>query len=80
MDNAGEKARIQEALSYALTQVTNLTDRRLCAQEFWHSLNRKGVIPNDEVTPLIELTIRASKEYEIQRLVEQQEYRKLTEG
>lgn len=59
------KGMVQRALSYALAQVKNVTDRRLCAQEFWHSLNRKGVIPNDEVTPLIELTLRASKEYEV---------------
>ena len=53
---ASEKARIQEALSHALKQVKDLTEKRLTAQEFWHSLNRKGLIPNDEVEPLIYLT------------------------
>jgi len=47
-----EKARIQEALSHTLTQVKDHTERRLVAQEFWHSLNRKGLIPNDEVEKL----------------------------
>jgi len=56
--NQIEKARIQEALRYALTQVTNNTERRLVAQEFWHSLNRKGLVENGEVEPLIYLTVK----------------------
>lgn len=54
-------AMIHEALSHALTQVGNQTERRLVTQEFWHNLNRKGVVSNDEVEPLIDLTIQSIK-------------------
>lgn len=48
---------VSEALTTALTQVTNLTEQRLATQEFWHSLNRKRIIRNDEVQSLIDLTL-----------------------
>jgi hypothetical protein len=57
-----EKARIQEALTYALIQIRNHTERRLIAQEFWHSLNRKGLISNGEVESLIYLTLKDYKQ------------------
>lgn len=48
---------LQEALTYALTQINSNTERRLVAQEFWHSLNRKKIVSNDEVQSLIDLTL-----------------------
>ena len=48
--------KIQLALTYALTQVKDETTRHLIAQEFWNSLNRKGLIPNDMVETLIKWT------------------------
>jgi len=48
--------KVAEALQHALKQVTNETERRLAAQEFWHSLNRKKIIPNYDVEKLIQLT------------------------
>jgi hypothetical protein len=48
--------KIQLALTYALKQVKDETTRHLIAQEFWNSLNRKGLIPNDMVETLIEWT------------------------
>jgi hypothetical protein len=45
--------KIQTALTYALTQVKDTTTKHLIAQEFWNSLNRKGLIPNDMVETLI---------------------------
>lgn len=50
---------VQEALSYALMQVNDRTQRRLVSQEFWNSLNRKNVVRNDEVQSLIDLTVIA---------------------
>jgi len=49
--------KIAMALSYALTQEKDTTTKRLIAQEFWHSLNRKGVIPNGMVEILIDCTV-----------------------
>jgi hypothetical protein len=54
--NQYEYALIQ-ALKHALTQVRSRTEKRLVAQEFWHSLNRKGLIPNEKVELLITYTL-----------------------
>jgi len=53
-------AAVSEALTTAMKQVMALTDRRVAIQEFWHSLNRKGIIRNEEVQPLIDLNILES--------------------
>ena len=51
---------VQEALAYAIGQLHNfdLTSARVLIQEFWHSLNRKGIIRNEEVDELIKLTVK----------------------
>ena len=48
---------VREALRHALTQTNDTTTERLIVQEFWHSLNRKGVVKNNDVQPLIDLTL-----------------------
>jgi hypothetical protein len=48
--------KIMSALHYTLTQVKDITTKHLIAQEFWHSLNRKGLIPNGTVQTLISWT------------------------
>lgn len=53
----GDTMKIAISLGYALRQVKNETERRLVAQEFWHSLNRKALIPNERVETLIQETI-----------------------
>jgi len=54
-----ELVRVQKALSFAIKQIQtkDITTRHLVAQEFWHSLNRKGLVDNDKVFKLIELTL-----------------------
>lgn len=43
------KRNIREALAYALhTSIKDMTFKRLVVQEFYVSLNRKGVLTNDE--------------------------------
>jgi len=51
-----EARKIATSLGYALKQVRNGTERRLVAQEFWHSLNRKALVPNEMVETLIRET------------------------
>jgi len=51
-------SKVAEALQHALTQISSDVEKRLVAQEFWHSLNRKKIIPNWDVEKLIQLTIR----------------------
>lgn len=46
------------SLKYALTQVHNDIEKKLVAYEFWHSLNRKHLVKNNEVQPLINETLR----------------------
>ena len=54
-------AMVQEAFTYALGQIQADIERRLVTQEFWHSLNRKGLVSNHEVSPLIDLTLQGVK-------------------
>lgn len=54
-------AMVQEALTYSLGQVQTSIERRVMTQEFWHSLNRKGIIRNEEVSQLINLTLKGIK-------------------
>jgi len=49
------KRNIRESLVYALTQVKNRAQIRLVIQEFYHSLNRKGILLNYEVPEEISL-------------------------
>jgi len=51
-----EARKIATSLGYALKQVKNETERRLATQEFWHSLNRKALVPNEMVETLIRET------------------------
>lgn len=53
-------ASVSEALATAMKQITSTTDRRVAIQEFWHSLNRKGIVRNDEVYSLVDMSIRES--------------------
>jgi hypothetical protein len=48
--------RVMSALCYALEQEKNPTTKRLIIQEFWCSLNRKALIPNESVDTLIDWT------------------------
>jgi len=42
------------SLSFALnTTLKDKTEKRVILQEFIHSLNRKKIIPNEEVDPLL---------------------------
>jgi hypothetical protein len=59
MDNLLNK--IQTALSYALKQTKDETTKHLIAQEFWNSLNRKGLISNEKVETLIKWTMEKAK-------------------
>lgn len=58
--NEKELAQIQKSLAYAILQATDITIRHLIAQEFWHSLNRKKVVKNEEVDALINATLLSS--------------------
>ena len=49
--------KIAMALSYALEQEKDTTTKKLIAQEFWNSLNRKNLIPNQMVEILINCTV-----------------------
>jgi len=43
------KRNIRESLVYAVNQLKSKTKIRLVVQEFYHSLNRKQLLLNDEV-------------------------------
>ena len=47
------KRNIRESLVYALQQVPDRLKKRLVISEFFHSLNRKGLLLNHEVEGLI---------------------------
>lgn len=61
-DRAELLEHVEKALGYAATQVTSRTDRNLVVTEFWHSMNRKQDVPNDDVEVRIEKTLRVSRE------------------
>jgi len=55
------KFKFQTGLTYALRQIKDdvfNSQRTRIAHEFWHSLNRKGLVENAEVEPLIEKTLQ----------------------
>jgi hypothetical protein len=45
------------AFRYALTQIDDENTRSVVAQEFWHALNRRSIVRNDEVYGLIEQSL-----------------------
>jgi len=53
-----EMREIATSLAYALTQVRSKTEKRLVVYEFWHSLNRKGLVDNKQIEWLIDETLR----------------------
>lgn len=66
-ENIEHLEQVQQALHYALTQVMcskiYITERRLVVQEFWHSLNRKGIVRAEDVDKLIEGTYNPPYNY-----------------
>jgi len=52
---------LPKAIVYATNEIKDQTVRRLVITEFFHSLNRKKVIPNEEVEKLISLSLTISE-------------------
>ena len=53
-----EKRKIADALAYTVTQVVSEVERPLVVHEFWLSMNRKGLVKNEEVSMLVIDTLR----------------------
>jgi hypothetical protein len=52
------RVHVLDALAFALAQVRDPTEIRNACDEFWHSLNRKQEVYNEEVYGLIADTLK----------------------
>jgi methionyl-tRNA synthetase len=48
---------VEDSLAFALTQLCDHTQRSLVCTEFWHALNRRGVVKNEYVEGRIRNTL-----------------------
>jgi hypothetical protein len=55
---------VEDSLAFALTQLCDHTQRSLVCTEFWHALNRRGVVKNEYVEGRIQNTLSKALEEE----------------
>lgn len=52
---------VEDSLAFALTQLRAPLDRSLVCREFWHALNRRGVVKNELVDGWVFNTLQKAR-------------------